>query len=1164
MSKGQLGEKFRWVAAAVVIGAVGWIGCDQWEGVQLEQSNLVSPNGAITQGADEARTNWYPDQPGLDPAIVAGPNFKRLFKTALPLSAGEKVLAQPLVTNGKVFIATEQNNLYLLDGISGAITAKRALGAGYDASTNLGCGDITPAVGITGTPVIDNSTNTAYLVSKASSGTQTMHAIDLTSASLADKAGFPVTLTGAAQNQTTVSFDPVHNHQRPGLLLMNGVVYAAFSSHCDDRPYHGFIFGVSTAGAIKARYTDDSGEGAGIWMSGAGLASDGAGQILFATGNGYAANTYPGPVASNAPPATLEEAVVRTVVQADGSLKATDFFAPNNAKSLGDNDVSSGGITVLPSQFGTTTFPRTAVLVGKEGYFYTFNRDKLGGFQQAAASSNAGDDVLGKVLLAATWGHPAVWPGDGGYVFVTTNGGPTANGYRLDVLKYGTNGTKPQFTAVGNALAPDGTIENFGSYSGSPIVTSNGTNAGSALVWCVGNSAALRVYKLNGSNLTRIFTDSTGSTAKFQTVGVGAGRVYVGTGDGNVIGYGAGTATVTGATVDFGTVTVGQQKQLTATITANQAVTIPAGGLTFSPSIYTLGTPAPTLPANLAAGGTLSVPVIFKPTASGTLAGSLNVAISGGGGGAISLIGTGQVIAAQLTAAPTSLAFGAIPTNTTKALSVQLTNTGNQTLTFAGSTAPAAPFSVTGVPASGATLVAGASTTVTVTFAPTTATTFTGSVVFNSNGGNVTVPLAGSSGSAPVMVITPVSTDYGSIAAGTSLTKTFTIKNTGGTDLTIVKSKPPALGPFVATTTLGEGSVVTAGQTLTESVKFSSTTAGSYSDIWVITGNDTGQPVNVAFSGTVTGTTTALSRTGWVASASATGGTDVPANALDGSQATRWSSGAVMAAGMYFQVDMGAAQTVSQVVMDSANGDYARAFSVYVTNDLANLGTAVATTTAAGTPVSASFTAKSGRYIRVVLGTVPAGTTSWWSIQEFNAFGAGGGGTGAGGAGGAGGTGGAGGAGGSTGGATGASQINAGGPAVAPYVADVDFTGGTTINHANTIDVSGVTNPAPSAVYQTGRTGTFSYTIPGFTASSSHTVRLHMCETYFGTAASRLFNVTINGNQVLTGFDIFAAAGAKNKAIVQQFNANANANGQFVLQFTPTKDNALVSGIEIQ
>ena len=145
-------------------------------------------------------------------------------------------------------------------------------------------------------------------------------------------------------------------------------------------------------------------------------------------------------------------------------------------------------------------------------------------------------------------------------------------------------------------------------------------------------------------------------------------------------------------------------------------------------------------------------------------------------------------------------------------------------------------------------------------------------------------------------------------------------------------------------------------------------------------------------------------------------------------------------------------------------------------------------------------------------------------------------------------------------------QINAGGPAVAPFVADQDFSGGTTINHANTIDLSGVTNPAPMAVYQTARIGSFTYTITGsgITAGSSHTVRLHFAETYWGTAGSRIFNVTINNTQVLTNFDIFATAGAKNKAVIEQFMVNANTSGQYVIKFTPVKDNSLVSGIEIQ
>jgi beta-glucanase (GH16 family) len=143
-------------------------------------------------------------------------------------------------------------------------------------------------------------------------------------------------------------------------------------------------------------------------------------------------------------------------------------------------------------------------------------------------------------------------------------------------------------------------------------------------------------------------------------------------------------------------------------------------------------------------------------------------------------------------------------------------------------------------------------------------------------------------------------------------------------------------------------------------------------------------------------------------------------------------------------------------------------------------------------------------------------------------------------------------------------QINSGGPAVSPFVADIDFAGGGTIHHTNTIDLSGVTNPAPMAVYQTGRDGNFTYTIPGFTAGSSHTVRLHFAETFWSAAGSRIFNVKINGTQVLTNFDIFAAAGAKNKAIIQQFTAAANSSGQYVIQFTTVKDNSLINGIEIQ
>ncbi|HVZ72858.1 MAG TPA: discoidin domain-containing protein [Polyangia bacterium] len=981
MSKGQWG-RFAFAALAAVMGAAG---CDAYKGVSIESGNLVSPNGAITQAADESRSGWYPDQPGLDPAIVGGSSFGRLFKTALTLTPGEQTLAQPLVYNGKVFVATEANNLYLLDAVTGAITASRALGAAFDAThlpNGQSCGDIAPTVGITGTPVIDTSSSTAYFFSKSSAGVWTFHAVD--AGTLAERAGFPVTIAGTAQNEPNHTFNAPYEHQRPGLLLMNGVVYGAFGAHCDIGTYQGWIIGVSTTGQIKAMFstekgTGTTGHGAGIWMSGGGLASDGAGNILFSTGNGYNGNVYPNPIPTNTDPGPLDESIARVVVQADGSLKTTDFFAPFNAGSLGDSDLGSGGVVALPSQFGTAAVPHLAMVSGKEGYFYLLNRDHLGGYKQGAAG---GDAYLSRVALGgSTWQRPAAWPGDGGYMYVMVNGGGAGpSTYTMEAIKYGTDaGGNPTATYVAK------TTENFGSYSGSPIVTSNGTNTGSALVWAVANTSDLRAYDavpVNGA-LTLRFHDAYGSEAKFTTVGVGAGRVYVGSGDGNIVGYGS-TALppVSGGPIDFGTVVVGQNLTKTVTLTANQNMTVQS--FSTSNGVYTAGASTPALPNAMTAGQTMTVPVTFTPTAAGSAAANLTVTTSVGTA-LVTLTGTGQVNGPKLASTPTTVNFGGVATGTTKSVSVVLQNSGNQTLTFSGFTAPAAPFSASGVPASGATLAAGASVTATVTFSPTAAGTWNGSLVVNSNGGNVTVALTATSGAPPNLTITPIAVDYGSVATGAQSVMTFVLKNTGGTDLTITKSKPPALGPFVATTTLSEGSLITAGAQVTESVTFSSATAGSFSDVWVITGDDANGTQNVTFTASAV---TALPRAGWVATTSATAG-DPPANAIDGNTATRFSTGAAQSPGQWLQVDMLTAQTIGALTMDSAGsaGDYAHGYQVFVSNDGVSFGNAIAQGAGTAQLVSVSFPTQTARYVRVVqTSTTPA---NWWSIAELNVYGSG-------------------------------------------------------------------------------------------------------------------------------------------------------------------------------
>jgi O-glycosyl hydrolase len=142
--------------------------------------------------------------------------------------------------------------------------------------------------------------------------------------------------------------------------------------------------------------------------------------------------------------------------------------------------------------------------------------------------------------------------------------------------------------------------------------------------------------------------------------------------------------------------------------------------------------------------------------------------------------------------------------------------------------------------------------------------------------------------------------------------------------------------------------------------------------------------------------------------------------------------------------------------------------------------------------------------------------------------------------------------------------INAGGGAVAPFAADKGFSGGTQFSTTNTVSTASAVSPAPAAVYQTERYGPMTYTLSGLTAGTAYLVRLHFAEVFWTAANQRLFNVTINGAAALTNFDIFAAAGGANKAVIQQFNATANASGAIVVGFTNgSADQAKISGLEV-
>ena len=150
-------------------------------------------------------------------------------------------------------------------------------------------------------------------------------------------------------------------------------------------------------------------------------------------------------------------------------------------------------------------------------------------------------------------------------------------------------------------------------------------------------------------------------------------------------------------------------------------------------------------------------------------------------------------------------------------------------------------------------------------------------------------------------------------------------------------------------------------------------------------------------------------------------------------------------------------------------------------------------------------------------------------------------------------------------------QISAGGPGTGTFTADKFVQGGFADTAPAAVDVSAVTSPAPAAVYQSERWGSFTYTLPNLTPGAAYTLRLHFAETFFGPrlpggggAGSRQFNVAVNGASVLSNFDVFAAAGGANKAVVKTFPVTADANGTITVAFTTGNANfAKLSGLEL-
>src|SRR5215469_7022902 len=349
----------------------------------------------LTYQYDSTRSGVNQQETVLTPATVSASKFGKLFSQ----NVDGNIYGQPLYlagvgipgkgTHNLVYVATEHDSVYAFEAdmhmaplwhVSFLSTGATTVPAG-----DTGCGLIAPEIGITSTPVIDPQSGTIYVVAmtkESGNYVQRLHALDVTTG--AEKPGSPVvvqaSVPGMGEGGSTVMFQPKAYKQRPGLLLLNGVVYTLWSSHCDLGTYHGWIIGYDahTLQQVSAYNDTQNGTEASFWMSGAAPAADAAGNIFVVAANGTNDTPSGGP--------DLGEGYIR--LSTSGGLSVADYFTPFNYVELNQNDVDTGsaGVSFLGDEAGSSAHPHLMAGAGKEGRIYLLDRDNLGQFNSSSDS----------------------------------------------------------------------------------------------------------------------------------------------------------------------------------------------------------------------------------------------------------------------------------------------------------------------------------------------------------------------------------------------------------------------------------------------------------------------------------------------------------------------------------------------------------------------------------------------------------------------------------------------------------------------------------------------------------------------------------------------------------------------------------------------------------
>jgi hypothetical protein len=514
--------------------------------------NVAAQTNVVTQHYDNSRTGANTNETILTPSNVNSSLFGKLFSrnvdgyvyaqplymVGVTMGAGT---SQPGTKHNVLFIATEHDSVYAFDADNDqganatplwkATLLDAAHGAAPNATTmpsgDVSTDDIVPEIGITGTPVIDPTTNTIYVVGKVKESptyVQRLHALDITTG--AEKFGGPATIAasvlgnGTGSAGGTLNFDPLWENQRTGLLLLNGIVYFGFGAHQDNGPWHGWIlaYNASTLQQTGAWCASPNQQSSGIWMSGAGLAANVPdptnhpyGQMFTATGNG----TFDAVIPYNN---TMDfgDSIIRLDLT-NGVPTIKDAFTPFDQATLNNNDMdqASGGLLLLPDAVSGGQHLLTQA--GKTGRVYVLNQGNLGGY-----NPNNTTDPQQQATVDGMWSMPGYWNGN---LYFRGSG---------DFLK--------AFSIANGVISANPTstsVEQFNFPGATPTVSANGATNG--IVWDIRPDAfdsqgreilyahdASNVANLLYSSDQNVARDNPGNAVKFAVPTVSNGKVYVG------------------------------------------------------------------------------------------------------------------------------------------------------------------------------------------------------------------------------------------------------------------------------------------------------------------------------------------------------------------------------------------------------------------------------------------------------------------------------------------------------------------------------------------------------------------------------------------------------------------------------------------------------------